>query len=107
MTKVELRQLPNEPKLPKRTKLKLKLDQAKHISTTINKPTRAAICIIGRCVTTDHKDWDPKRQELVKTTKRLVGANQGQIELDGALFLNLTLGNAYIILNQTRRFSII
>ena len=34
------------------------------------------------------------RYDLAATTKRLMGANGAQVELDGIVFLNLTVGNA-------------
>ena len=34
------------------------------------------------------------RHDLATTTKKLVGANSSQIKLDGAVFMNPTMGNA-------------
>ena len=51
----------------------------------------ASLCLIGRCATTH---MGITTHDLVKTTKRLVGANGGHIKLDGVVFLNLTLRDA-------------
>ena len=53
----------------------------------------ASLCYITRCIT---MHMVITRHNLVKTIERLVGANGRQIKLDGALFLNRTLGVATI-----------
>ena len=52
--------------------------------------TEALMCLIGRCV--NMRMWIT-RYNQVETTKRLMGANGKQIELDSGMFLKLTLGN--------------
>ena len=53
--------------------------------------TGASMCIVSRCMT---MQMEVSRNKLETTTKRLVEANGAQIELDGAVFLNLTVGYA-------------
>ena len=53
--------------------------------------TGASMCLIGRCM---NNRMGITRPNLTPTTERLVGANRGQIKIDGAIFLNLTVGDA-------------
>ena len=52
--------------------------------------TGAPMCLIGRCVT---MQMGITRHNHANTTEKLVGANGGKIKLDGAVILNLTLGD--------------
>ena len=53
--------------------------------------TGASMCIIGRFVTSG---MGIIGLDLMPTTKRLVGAKKGKIQVDGVILLNLTMGNA-------------
>ena len=53
-------------------------------TTKVAATPRVSHCIIGRCGITSNN--------LVRTNKKLVEADGRQINLDGAIFLNLTLG---------------
>ena len=53
--------------------------------------TGALMCLIGRCVT---RQMGITSLNLTPTTKITLGANGGQIKLDGATFLHPTVNNA-------------
>ena len=64
----------------------------KHTTMVTPRPDKGtSTYLIVRCVT-------PRmvitRHNLAKTNERLVRSNAGQIKLDGAVFLNLTLGDS-------------
>ena len=69
--------------------------------------TGGPMCIIGKCVTTR---MGISKHNLATTTERLVGANGAQIELDSAVFLNITVEDAkssqlvYVTIWVTRLF---
>ena len=76
-------------------------------TTTVAAMPRASLSMISRCVTTR---MGIPRPNLVKTTERLVETNSKGVKLDGAVFLNLTLGEAttsqpvYVALQVTGLF---
>ena len=56
---------------------------------TVMANTGAMICTMGRGIL---RQLNVARHKLVKATERMVAANDKQITLDGAVFLNLMAG---------------